>query len=259
MGLPLEAHAAFVHSLRVNQSSVIQKASQQAQIRTAPRFHEGSISWPPIAYEEVPNSTWPGSFRLRSQPSAPQAFLLAGQVPAKDLILVARYTHEAAAFQDIRNAIRSLDAQAPIDLHTLDQDIHDGMQNGRVLAQVVTTLAGLALFFGACGLFAVISQSVVLRMPEIGVRLALGASPASIRGMIFQSGLRLLAIGATLGLLCGVLLANVLASQLVGVHPTDWQIWLPSAVVLLMVSLIALAVPALRAARADILAVMRRD
>uniref|UniRef100_A0A0E0MP19 C2H2-type domain-containing protein n=1 Tax=Oryza punctata TaxID=4537 RepID=A0A0E0MP19_ORYPU len=69
MGLPLEAHAAFVHSLRVNQSSVIQKASQQAQIRTAPRFHEGSISWPPIAYEEVPNSTWPGSFRLRSQPS----------------------------------------------------------------------------------------------------------------------------------------------------------------------------------------------
>ncbi|KAG8093018.1 hypothetical protein GUJ93_ZPchr0012g21408 [Zizania palustris] len=70
MGLPLEAHAAFVHSLRVNQSSVvIHKSSQQAQIRTAARFHEGSISCPPIAYEEVPNSTWPGSFRLRSQPS----------------------------------------------------------------------------------------------------------------------------------------------------------------------------------------------
>ncbi|XP_006664148.1 zinc finger protein 7-like [Oryza brachyantha] len=69
MGLPLEAHAAFVHSLRVNQSSVIQKTSQQAQIRTAPRFYEGSISWPPLAYEEVTNSTWPGSFRLRSQPS----------------------------------------------------------------------------------------------------------------------------------------------------------------------------------------------
>ncbi|KAL5206689.1 hypothetical protein ABZP36_034898 [Zizania latifolia] len=69
MGLPLEAHAAFVQSLRLNQSSVIQKSSQQAQIRTAARFHEGSISWPPIAYEEVPNSTWPGSFRLRSQPS----------------------------------------------------------------------------------------------------------------------------------------------------------------------------------------------
>ncbi|KAL5223760.1 hypothetical protein ABZP36_010399 [Zizania latifolia] len=69
MGLPLEAHAAFVHSLRVNQSSVIHKSSQQAQIRAAARFHEGSISCPPIAYEEVPNSTWPGSFRLRSQPS----------------------------------------------------------------------------------------------------------------------------------------------------------------------------------------------
>uniref|UniRef100_A0A0D9Y0W6 C2H2-type domain-containing protein n=1 Tax=Leersia perrieri TaxID=77586 RepID=A0A0D9Y0W6_9ORYZ len=69
MGLPLEAHAAFMHSLRVNQSSVIQKTSQQAPTRTAPRFYEGSISWLPIAYEEVPNSTWPGSFRLRSQPS----------------------------------------------------------------------------------------------------------------------------------------------------------------------------------------------
>lgn len=69
MGLPLEAHAVVAQSLRVNPSSVIQKSSQQAQIRTAARFHEGGMTWATIACEEVPNSTWPGSFRLRTQPS----------------------------------------------------------------------------------------------------------------------------------------------------------------------------------------------
>ncbi|XP_047049103.1 zinc finger protein 7-like [Lolium rigidum] len=69
MGLPLEAHAVFVQSLRVNQSSVIQKSSQQAQIRTTPRFHEGGMTWETVPCEEVQNSIWPGSFRSRTQPS----------------------------------------------------------------------------------------------------------------------------------------------------------------------------------------------
>ncbi|VAI27980.1 unnamed protein product [Triticum turgidum subsp. durum] len=72
MGLPLEAHAAFVQSLRVSQSSVIQKSSQPAQIRTAPRFHEDGMTWATIPCEEVLNSTWPGSFRARTQPSEQQ-------------------------------------------------------------------------------------------------------------------------------------------------------------------------------------------
>uniref|UniRef100_A0ACD5YJG0 Uncharacterized protein n=1 Tax=Avena sativa TaxID=4498 RepID=A0ACD5YJG0_AVESA len=69
MGLPLEAHAVYMQSLRVNQSSVIQKSSQQEQIRTVPRFHEGAMTWAAIPCEEVTNSTWPGSFRSRTQPS----------------------------------------------------------------------------------------------------------------------------------------------------------------------------------------------
>ncbi|VAI13652.1 zinc finger protein 7-like [Triticum dicoccoides] len=72
MGLPLEAHAAFVQSLRVSQSSVIQKSSQPTQIRTAPRFHEDGMTWATIPCEEVLNSTWPGSFRARTQPSEQQ-------------------------------------------------------------------------------------------------------------------------------------------------------------------------------------------
>ncbi|XP_062202813.1 zinc finger protein 7-like [Phragmites australis] len=69
MGMPLEAHAAFLHSLRVNPSSVIQKSSQQAQSRTAARFHEDGTTWVAISCEDAPNSTWPESFRLSTQPS----------------------------------------------------------------------------------------------------------------------------------------------------------------------------------------------
>ncbi|CAD6267243.1 unnamed protein product [Miscanthus lutarioriparius] len=74
VGLPLHAHAALMHSLRVNPaSSAIHKAAasqQAAPIRTAARFLEDSgvaAAWGTIACEEAPNSAWPGSFRLRAQ------------------------------------------------------------------------------------------------------------------------------------------------------------------------------------------------
>jgi len=67
VGLPLQAHAALMHSLRVNPASAaIQKA---AAIRTAARFLEGGVAWGTIACEDAPSSAWPGSFRLRTQHS----------------------------------------------------------------------------------------------------------------------------------------------------------------------------------------------
>ncbi|XP_034585386.1 cytochrome P450 81Q32 [Setaria viridis] len=66
VGLPLQAHAALMHSLRVNPaSSAIQKAA--APVRTAARFLEDGVAWGTIACEEAPSSAWPGSFRLRAQ------------------------------------------------------------------------------------------------------------------------------------------------------------------------------------------------
>ncbi|CAN6338745.1 unnamed protein product [Urochloa humidicola] len=74
VGLPLQAHAALMHSLRVNPaSSAIHKAASQHQpaapIRTAARFLEDGVAWGTIACEEAPSSAWPGSFRLRTQHS----------------------------------------------------------------------------------------------------------------------------------------------------------------------------------------------
>uniref|UniRef100_A0A0A9FEL8 C2H2-type domain-containing protein n=1 Tax=Arundo donax TaxID=35708 RepID=A0A0A9FEL8_ARUDO len=86
-GLPLEAHAAFVRAaLRVSPaSSVIHKTSSQepaaTAARTAPRFHDGgdgattatAATWAPLAYEEAVSATWPGSFRMRTQPEPPSS------------------------------------------------------------------------------------------------------------------------------------------------------------------------------------------
>ncbi|KAF8692300.1 hypothetical protein HU200_039909 [Digitaria exilis] len=72
VGLPLQAHAALMHSLRVNPaSSAIQKvaAAPPPPIRTAARFLEDGVAWGTITCEEAPSSAWPGSFRLRSQHS----------------------------------------------------------------------------------------------------------------------------------------------------------------------------------------------
>jgi hypothetical protein len=68
VGLPLQAHAALMHSLRVNPaSSAIQKVVAAPPVRTAARFLEDGVAWGTIACEEAPSSAWPGSFRLRAQ------------------------------------------------------------------------------------------------------------------------------------------------------------------------------------------------
>jgi ABC-type antimicrobial peptide transport system permease subunit len=144
-------------------------------------------------------------------------------------------------------------------METLMQQHTNGLQNSRVLIYLIATFAFLALFFGGSGLFAVVSQAVSQRLPEIGLRMALGASTANIERWVLSSGFRLLALGAVLGLGLGMLLGSLLAKQMVRVAPYDWQVILPSALLFVAVGIAACAVPALRAARTDITRVIRQD
>ena len=164
-----------------------------------------------------------------------------------------------AAAEFVRRTARSLEPEAPVEISTLQADAESDSQNGLVLVRLVAMLAGLALFLSGCGLFALLSQTVTQRLPEIGIRVALGATRGSVQRMIVFSGLRLVLLGALLGLGGGLLLGRLLASQMVNIQPADAGVLGPACALFLLAAITACIAPARRAGQGDVMTVLRQD
>jgi ABC-type antimicrobial peptide transport system permease subunit len=111
--------------------------------------------------------------------------------------------------------------------------------------------AGLAILLAAVGISGVLGYSVSRRRQEIGVRMALGATPAEVLELVLKEGLRLIGVGAALGLAAAFALTRLMSSLLYGTNPADALTYAGVAVLLLLVGLVACAIPALRAARVE--------
>jgi ABC-type antimicrobial peptide transport system permease subunit len=111
--------------------------------------------------------------------------------------------------------------------------------------------AAVAIIVAGAGVFAALAASVSQRQREIGVRLALGASPSGVFRSIMAQGLVLAATGVAAGLLCAALVTRILSNLLVGVSPTDPATMLSAGLLVTGVASLACAVPAKRAAAVD--------
>lgn len=111
--------------------------------------------------------------------------------------------------------------------------------------------SGIALLLGLVGIYGVISYVVSQRTREIGVRMALGASGSSVRGMVVRQGLLLSGVGVGIGLLASALLSRLMGSMLYGVSATDPLTYLAVPLALVGVAVLASLIPALRAAAVD--------
>jgi len=116
-----------------------------------------------------------------------------------------------------------------------------------------------ALLLAAIGLYAVIAASVRQRYPEIGVRVALGATASDVRRLVLGEGLRLAGLGAAIGLFTAVVANHLLRGLLFGVHPLDPVSLLAAALLLVGVSALASSMPARRAARVDPVSMLRAE
>jgi ABC-type antimicrobial peptide transport system permease subunit len=112
---------------------------------------------------------------------------------------------------------------------------------------------------GALGIYGVMAYTVSLRQREIGVRMALGAAPRTVSGMISRHGLRLALFGVGLGLLGALATTRLLRGLLYEVSPTDPLALGGTCVTLLVIAAVASWVPARRAAAIDPLEALRRD
>jgi putative ABC transport system permease protein len=160
----------------------------------------------------------------------------------------------------VRREIRAQEPAAAIeDVAPLQALVADATSSARLNLALMGVFGSLALFLASVGLYGVVSYSVTRRTRELGVRLALGASPAGVRRLVLGQGARLVAASLLAGLLGAMALAGSLRALLVGIAPWDPVTYLAAAALLASVALFACWVPARRAARMDPVAALRAD
>ena len=152
----------------------------------------------------------------------------------------------------VRHAVRQVDSQLVLERPTTFPELFaQSIGDQRMMATLVGLFGLVALLLAAVGLYGVMAQMASQRTAEIGIRLALGALPSSIMRLMLGDGLRLVAIGAVLGLAGAFAGVRYVRNQLFGVEPTDPATFVAVCTVLLLVGLVACVVPARRAMRVN--------
>jgi ABC-type antimicrobial peptide transport system permease subunit len=160
----------------------------------------------------------------------------------------------------VRAALAQIDRDLPAEhLQPLEDQINSTISNDRIVLRLTSAFAILATLLAMLGLYGVMSYSVTRRTSEIGIRMAIGASPASIRGMILREMLRILGIGLGLGIPAALALGRYTESQLYGVQSYDTQVVVYAALALSVTAIAAAYLPARRASRVSPMSALRHQ
>jgi putative ABC transport system permease protein len=149
----------------------------------------------------------------------------------------------------VAGTIHAMEADAPIDIRTLDDVVGSTIARQRALAVLVGVFALVALALAAVGVYGVMAYSVRERTQEIGVRMALGATAASVFRLVLGQALRLVFVGIAVGLFASATLTRFLDRMLYGVEPLDPWTFAGTSLMLLAVAMVASYVPARRGMR----------
>jgi ABC-type antimicrobial peptide transport system permease subunit len=156
------------------------------------------------------------------------------------------------AIQPVRDAIVSLDRALPIiEIDTLAAEVDASAAGERLTATLGTIFALLAVLLSAAGIYGLLAYAVALRRGEIGIRMALGATPGNISGLVGRQALAIVVAGVLLGLGAARLAAPLVTSLLYGVTPADGVSLGGAALVVLAMAAVAAVIPAGQAARID--------
>jgi putative ABC transport system permease protein len=160
----------------------------------------------------------------------------------------------------VKTAVAQIDPDLPIgDVKTMEQIIEDSTGEPRFRSFLIASFAVLALMLAAVGVYGLISFTVTQRVPEIGVRLALGASPRQVFAQVIGQGLRLAVIGVVVGLVAAAAATTLVRGLLFNTSATDPMVYGSLAALLLAMAALACYVPARRAMRVDPMTALRSE
>ena len=187
------------------------------------------------------------------EPPTPFLHVAMNQRPSTYATFIARTRADAATLlQEMRRELLAMEPNLVfVENQTMEAEVSATLFPVRASAWIVSGVGVTAMILAAVGLYGVIAYSVARRTREIGVRMALGARPALVVGLVMQHGLLLAVVGVALGCVMAAVAAGVIARALYGVRPTDPISWFSAVVVVLGVAALANFIPAWRAAHVD--------
>jgi len=191
----------------------------------------------------------------------PQVYSPVRQQMQNPMTFVVRSTlDQAAVVSAARREVRSVDRDLALTSVTTLTDVVDAALGGhRFRTALLAAFAGIALFLAALGIYGVLAYFVSQRSRELGIRLALGASPAELFVMVVSQGMRPVAAGGVIGVAGAAALTTVMQSLLFGVTALDPLTYAAAIAALAAIALTACAAPALRATRVDPLVALRDE
>jgi putative ABC transport system permease protein len=177
-------------------------------------------------------------------------FLPHAQRPSGMMTFFVRTSQDAALLgPTVARTIQSAEPQAPVELRTMDEVVGGTIARQRAIATLLGAFALVALALAAVGVYGVMAFSVRERAREIGVRMALGATGSSVFRLVLGRALRLVGLGVAVGLGAASLLTQALERLLFQVEPLDPWTFGATALVLLIVAVVASCLPARRSMR----------
>jgi predicted permease len=204
-----------------------------------------------------------GDVRYRSLDSAaaPDFYLPFAQSPRPAAVLFLRTSGDPDALRaPTERIVRGIDLNVPaFDVRTMDARAGDATAQARFGAILLSAFAAMALLLATLGVYAVISSTVATRMREIGIRVALGATPSRVLWLAVGDGAVVVVVGATLGIAAAFSATRMLRALLFDVAPSDPATLAGTLILLALTAMIAAIAPMRRAGRADPMVVLRRD
>jgi ABC-type antimicrobial peptide transport system permease subunit len=182
------------------------------------------------------------------------------QLTDTGMTLFVRSNQPAAAAEGVVGVIRRLDPNVPVtNILTFDDALSEQLTQERLSALVSGAFALSGLLLASLGLYALLAFLVTERTREIGLRIALGANSGELTWAVVRDGLRLVAVGAAVGVTVSLVVLPLFHTLLYGVTPTDLPTYAVVLALLGIVAALASYVPARRAARVEPLTALRQD
>ncbi len=195
------------------------------------------------------------------QEESPAIYFPHAQVASRRMNIVVRLESDPAALAAaLRNTVWQFDRDLAIpQMQTLEQVIALSVASRRFSLLLVGAFAGLALLLAAVGIYGLMAFAVTQRTREIGIRMALGAQPREMLGLVLGQGMALTGIGAGIGIALAMLLGRGMGALLFGITPYDPATFALVAMALMGISALASYIPARRAMRVDPVVALRNE
>jgi len=197
---------------------------------------------------------------LQADPE-PEIYVPQAQDPSMHMYVVVRSEVSADSLvRAIGEQLQAIDKTLPIfRVESLDGIVDTAIAAPRMNARLIAAVGVIAVLLALGGTYGVVSYAMSRRTREIGVRLALGATPHEVMRLLMRRGATATAIGAIAGAGAALVLMRLLASMLFGVTAHDPMIFAAAPLALIAVALVACAVPAWRATRVDPVTILRSE